>query len=108
MTPKYEKELRRTTIKNKVVSFMRDDKMFTSVDIANSIKEDKGKVFIRNREVAEWLRRNIMRVTHQIFTFYNSTMITVDNNQKAYLYHPHYKAADSYLDRDQRAKGLVH
>lgn len=104
MTPKYEKEKKRKIIRREVLQFMSQGKMFTSVDIGNVIKSDGYNVTIRNRDVSVWLRRNFMRLSHDKNNFYNSTMITVDNVQKAYLYHPHNMSSDAYLDRDQTAK----
>lgn len=94
-------------IKRKVLKFLNDRKMFTSVDIGNSIKDD-GNVFIRNREVSDWLRKNFMRVAFENGYPYNTTLITVHAGTmqmvNAYLYHHYSVSSDRYLDRDQRAK----
>jgi len=98
-------------IRKKVLQFLRENKSFTSVDIGNDIKAERGpsRAFIRNRDVSEWLRRNFMRVAYENRYVYNSTLIQVDGDiglTMAYLYHPYSIPADSYLDRDQKAKSI--
>jgi hypothetical protein len=75
--------------------------LFTSVDIANSIKSDG--TWVRNSEVASWLRSNALNNTPS----YTSTKITVSNNKEATLYYPSNLNPDSYTNRDQEALSPV-
>ena len=85
-------------IEAKFVEFVGKNAMFTSMDIANSIKES-GE-WIRNSEVGKWLRENALKLT----TDYSSTKISVAQGQHtAFLYYPTNSDPDDYKDRDQIA-----
>ncbi len=79
--------------------------MFTSVDIANDIKLS-GK-WIRNHEVASYLRQNVVSICWDLGVSYTTTLIpvTLENGDttQAYLYHPVDTDADDYKDTNQRA-----
>ena len=90
-----------TLIREIVESFVTSDKSFTSVDISNKIKLEKG-IFVRNIEVRDWLRTNLKN--DDMFVDYTTTSINVMNDtRKATLYHPNWISSDSYKNRDQRA-----
>jgi hypothetical protein len=84
-------------IEMKVNEFVGQQKMFTSVDIANAIKCD-GK-WVRNREVAAWLRSNVA----SSYGNYTTTTIEVSGGRQATLYHPLNADSSTYDSRDQRA-----
>jgi hypothetical protein len=85
-------------IETKVLEFASKNLMFTSVDIANSIKKDG--TWVKNREVAHWLRTNALTVA----LCYTSTPIQVGQGaHTATLYHPTGTNPDDYTDRDQEA-----
>lgn len=87
-------------IELKVKDFISKDEMFTSVDIANAIKNTG--VFIRNIQVAEWLRNNFSDA--DLFAGYMISFIQVNGGQQtARLYHPNHKDPDNYATRDQVA-----
>ncbi len=101
-----------TELKENAVAFITDlveDLMtagepFTSLDIANEAK--KAGHFARNRWVAQWMRSNVIEISHQLSALYNQTLIEVDSAIDgptwAYLYHHmHFDPAD-YQDRDQQ------
>ncbi len=83
--------------------YFRQEKPFTSLDIANQTK--KAGFFARNRWVAEWLRHNAIAIAHDMAALYNSTLIKVDSKADgitlAYLYHHMNDDPNNYLDRDQ-------
>ena len=89
-----------------VADNMRRSVPFTSLDIANKAKE-AGHV-VRNREVAEWLRSNAIRIAHSFGYMYNQTLIRVDSKSAgmtyAYLYHQFQDDPDNYQNRDQNPK----
>ena len=88
------------TIKAKVQDFTARHEMFTSVDISNAIKSDG--IWIKNREVAEWLRTNFSDVS--LFGDYQQTVIQVCGDKaEAALYHPLMTDPNIYTNRDQRA-----
>lgn len=84
-------------ISSKFNEFVAKNAMFTSIDIANSIKKDC--TWIRNSEVAKWLRDNALNIA----TSYNSVKIPVKNGRNASLYYPSNTNPDDYKDRDQDA-----
>lgn len=87
-----------TIIEAKFLEFVNKDSMFTSVDIANAIKKDGN--WVRNSEVAKWLRSNALSVAPN----YLAAKINVANNQhRASLYYPSMNNPDDYKDRDQVA-----
>jgi hypothetical protein len=87
-----------TIIETKFNEFIAKNAMFTSVDVANSIKQHGS--WIRNSEVASWLRSNALSNAPS----YTSTQIQVANGQhRATLYYPSTENPDNYLDRDQIA-----
>lgn len=95
-------------IENLVISYLRDGGSFTSIDIANPAK-NKG-LFARNRQVAAWLRSNVIRIAHDHGWLYNQTLIRVQTKQGmelAYLYHHMNVSPDSYLDRDQNPQAVA-
>ena len=88
-------------IRATVLTFVRGQKMFTSVDISNYIKKDEG-AWIRNREVQDWLHQN--RNDPSLFGGYDTQMISVANGSvTAQLYLPQGEDPDTYADRNQRA-----
>jgi hypothetical protein len=87
-----------TLILNKAVELIKDQKMFTSVDLANAIKKDGN--WIRNIEVASWLRENYRKLDE--FLEYKTTPIQVcSNTRSATLYFPEGSNPDLYSNRDQ-------
>jgi len=85
-------------IQNKVETFVKNEKMFTSVDIANAVKND-GE-WVRNIEVASWLRENFYK--QDIFLEYRTEPIDVCNGSRsATLYLPEWADSDNYGNRDQ-------
>jgi hypothetical protein len=88
------------TIKVKVQEFISKEEMFTSVDIANAIKQDG--IWIKNREVRDWLRANVSDTA--LFGDYAHTQIQVCcGTATATLYYPMFKDPDDYQKRDQVA-----
>lgn len=90
-----------------IQEFIKNEKMFTSVDIANTVKI-KG-YWIRNSEIAKYLRDNINNISEFINGDYIVSQITVvvDNTTGktaiANLYHPINKNPYDYKDTNQRA-----
>lgn len=86
-----------------VVGKMCAGESFTSVDIANALKQDGMR--IRNREVASWLRTNVLVLAQQNGLLYDVNLISVDSKRdgftQTYLYHHMNTPASSYMDRDQ-------
>lgn len=82
-------------IQNQVNDFVTKDEAFTSVDIGNAIK--RSGTWIRNREVAIWLRNNFNNPDYEI------TMIDVGRGFRANLYHPDYFDSDNYDGKNQKA-----
>ncbi len=90
-------------IEAKVSEFVGKNAMFTSVDIGNSIKKDG--TWLKNSEVAKWLRNNVT----SLHSSYASTKISVMQGQHtATLYHPASSDPDDYQDRDQQAFSPSH
>ena len=85
--------------------WMKAGKMFTSVDIGNALKE-KGE-FIRNRDVASYLRGAYLTVAVWAGANYEKTPIdvTLDSGvtMEASLYHPAGMDPANYIDRSQKA-----
>ena len=81
---------------------------FTSLDIANELKDDG--VRLRNREVAEMLRSMVLPIAHKYHCLYNITLIRVDSKADgptwAYVYHHKNADPDSYMARDQNPKSV--
>jgi hypothetical protein len=92
-------------IKMTVEEFLQQGKMFTSVDVANKIK--LSGAWIRNHEVAGYLRGNVLGIARMLMMVYKQTMIPVTladgSVTETYLYHPVNTDANDYTDRDQRA-----
>jgi hypothetical protein len=86
-------------IQEKVKDFMQQNKMFTSVDICNSIKIDG--TWIHNKEVAIWLRSNFYTLNDQ--NQFAVSQITVGQNLQANLYHPVMANPFDYKDTNQKA-----
>jgi len=87
------------SVLEKVAEFIKEDKMFTSVDIANAVKAEG--LWVRNSEVRDWLQENFK---DKIFLEgYIISQIPVCNGKSvASLYHPVLLNPNSYMDRDQR------
>lgn len=87
------------TVFEKVTEFIKMEKMFTSVDIANAIKNEG--IWVRNSDVREWLHEGFDQ--KDIFGEYIISRITVCNGSSfANLYHPKLLNPSMYLDRCQR------
>lgn len=92
------------TIRDTVIKFINDELLFTSVDIANAIKRETLSMAIRNRDVAEWLRKNMS--IDPAMQDYDSVPISVNDGQNtAALYFPHWMDPEDYQSRDQKALG---
>lgn len=93
-------------LENTVVQMMNQHISFTSLDVANSMKTAGYQ--IRNREAADWLRRNVTTLSFTHGITYNATLITVQSKEvgptSAYLYHHDSVNPDDYLDRDQNPR----
>lgn len=86
-------------IEQKVRDFISQQTMFTSVDIANSIKTDG--IWINNSIVASWLRNNFENINQSTGDNYDSKIIDVANNtHRAFLYFPFFCTPDSYSNTD--------
>jgi len=87
-------------IRKQVEQFIHDEKMFTSVDIANAIKTE-GE-WVRNIEVTSWLRENFHK--EDIFLDYRTEPIDVcGGSRSATLYLPEWADETDYNNRDQEA-----
>jgi hypothetical protein len=86
------------TIREKVEGYVKEQKLYTSVDIANAIKRDG--IWVRTREVRDWLRANISdTILFQDYT--TSTIDVCSGAAQATLYHPTTKDPLEYTERDQ-------
>jgi hypothetical protein len=96
-------------IRNELDQWITANKMFTSVDIANAIKE-RGE-WIRNRVVAGYLRNNATFIANAILGVrYDTSQIPVEVDgvtTSATLYHPLGDNPDNYTARNQKAKSPV-
>jgi hypothetical protein len=85
--------------------WMQRGKMFTSVDIANSLKQ-RGD-WVRNRDVADFLRTNVVNMAPQYGFKYTTTTIDVKlpngSNTEATLYHVSGTNAATYTKTNQKA-----
>ena len=92
-----------------VINYMQGAKMFTSLDITNQAKDAGHRV--RNHQVADWLRRNVIVLAQANAFLYNQSLITVDSKAAgttlAYVYHHYQDDTDDYLDRDQNPKSFT-
>jgi hypothetical protein len=87
------------SVLEKVTDFIKKDKMFTSVDIANAVKADG--LWVRNCEVRDWLQENFSNKT--LFVDYVISQIQVcQGSTTASLYHPVLLNPANYMDRDLR------
>jgi len=85
-------------ILEKITNFIKDGKMFTSVDISNAIKMEG--IWVRNRTVRDFLQD--LFLDKDLFTDYTISQIFVCNNSSlASLYHHNLSDPNDYLDRDQ-------
>lgn len=85
-------------IKETVEKFVYREKSFTSMDISQEIKK-KG-IWVRNIDVASWLRDNFSK--NDIFADYSTTPTSVRNGSKvATQYHPTWADPDEYKETDQ-------
>ncbi len=85
-------------IEDKVTAFVDDTKGFTSVDIANAIKTEG--TWVRNREVASWLRNWTPPVGYSV------TKISVSQHgtiAQANVYIPNTLAITDYVKTSQDA-----
>jgi hypothetical protein len=89
-------------IKAKIELFVNDQKMFTSINVANAIKKDG--TWIRNSVVAEWLRENFELVNENLGDSYLISQIPVRNGTlTANLYYPFFADTNNFNDRDAEA-----
>ena len=88
-----------TTIAAKVDEFVGEELAFTSVDVANSIKADG--TWIRNREVAAWLRRWTPVLGYCI----SRVTVSLESGAttQAAVYLPVSKSVADYVETAQRA-----
>jgi hypothetical protein len=87
------------TVLEKVTEFIKEDKMFTSVDVANAVKSEG--LWVRNREVRDWLLENFS--DKNLFGDYAISQIYVCNGSSvASLYHPALSDPNDYLERNQQ------
>lgn len=95
------KAVEKQVIQTKVDEYLTQSEVFTSVDIANAIKKDG--TWIRNREVARWLRENFSE--HDLFAAnnYEKDMIDVGGGYQAFLYFPDYFDPNNYNGQNQKA-----
>lgn len=83
----------------KLNEFIKENKMFTSVDLANAVKADG--IWVRNRDIRDWLKSRFE--DKGLFQDYAISSIYVCNGTSvASLYHPLFCDPNDYLDRDQR------
>jgi hypothetical protein len=81
-------------IRKEIERFVENEELFTSVDVANAIKRGNDEdmpEWIRNREVAGYLRSDALLVALQIGKNYEATTISVEVNGgfvPATLYYP--------------------
>lgn len=88
------------TIQEVVESAVKSEKMFTSVDIANIIK-NKG-IWVRNREVRDWVR-HAFSDNSRFPDYMVSDILVCNDTTLTRLYHPVWEDPNNYTDRDQRA-----
>jgi len=87
------------TVLEKVTQAIKEDRMFTSVDIANEVKSEG--LWVRNREVRDWLLENF--TDKDLFGNYTISQIYVCNGSSvASLYHPALSDPNDYLERNQK------
>lgn len=87
------------TVREKVTEFIQGEKMFTSVDVANAVKNEG--LWVRNRDVRDWLQENF--TDKNLFGDYVISQIHVCNGSSfASLYHPGLIDPNDYVDRNQR------
>ena len=90
-----------------IQDYIRNNKMFTSIDIANTVKL-KG-LWIRNSEVAKYLRDNVDNMDEFLNGDYVSSQIVVvidaatGRTTRANLYHPAIDNPHDYVNTQQRA-----
>jgi hypothetical protein len=84
-------------ILEKVKEYVEKEQMFTSIDIANAIKNEG--IWVRNIEIRDWLHNHFH--DKNLFMGYLISPITVLDNDKASLYHPALADPESYQERDQ-------
>ena len=87
-------------IKDTAESFVNQNKSFTSVDIANAIKESG--TWVKNSHVANWLRKNVKK----LWSNYATTVIDVTTKSgddvEAILYLEQSSDSSDYLQRNQQ------
>lgn len=89
-----------SVIRAKVEQVSSQNEMFTSVDIGNLIKDDG--IFIRNREIAAWLRQNALSVLQNYCTTLID-VITPTGPSTAFLYYPIGSDSNDYKRTNQQA-----
>jgi hypothetical protein len=86
------------TVLEKVTEAIKEERMFTSVDIANAVKSEG--LWVHNREVRDWLLENFSDKT--IFGDYIISQIFVCNGSSvASLYHSGLSDPNDYMERNQ-------
>jgi hypothetical protein len=92
-------------IRTEVGGWMQRGKMFTSVDIANALKQ-RGD-WVRNRTVADYLRQNVVGFAPQYGCKYTKSTIDVQLPNGSYteatLYHPAGSSPSVYTRTAQKA-----
>ena len=94
-------------VRDIVVNKLLNRISFTSVDITQEARSQG--LFARNRDVAEWLRRNLSQLSYEYSALYNSTLIEVNSERdgltRAYLYHHMDISPATYLNRGDTSAG---
>lgn len=85
------------SVLEKVKEYVKQEQMFTSVDITNAVKNEG--IWVRNTEVRDWLHDHFQ--DKDLFLGYIISPITVLGNNKASLYHPALVDPENYQERDQ-------
>lgn len=92
-----------TEIKAVIAEFMQANRLFTSVDVANHIK--RAGTFIRNRDVAAYLRNEWFNICNELDCDYRTEMIMVGENHDVatFLYLPFDESINNYTETNQKA-----
>lgn len=95
------------TVASVVEAFAKNNESFTSVDVANSVKELG--TWVSNRDVADWLRSNAIITADKANSSAQFCMSTIQvtttkgDNANATLYHPLNSPVSQYYRRNQKA-----
>lgn len=87
-----------------ITMFVSKEMPFTSVEVTNHVK--RLGIWIPNRQVAEYLRENVVEIADEYGLEYRISTIRVDTNkryQTANCYHVSTFDVNAYLARDIRA-----